>query len=50
MSTTVPSTGAAGDHRAISAAALIAIYMQAVNISIPNAALPHIQGDALDGE
>ena len=43
MSTTVPSTGAAGDHRAISAAALIAIYMQAVNISIPNAALPHIQ-------
>ncbi|PIT03619.1 MFS transporter [Bradyrhizobium nitroreducens] len=43
MSTTVPSTAAAGDHRAISAAALVAIYMQAVNISIPNAALPHIQ-------
>lgn len=29
---------------AIAAAALTAIYMQAVNISIPNAALPHMQG------
>ena len=42
MSTTLPST-ATGGHHAISAAALMATYMQAVNISIPNAALPHIQ-------
>ena len=39
MSTTLPST-ATGGHHAISAAALMATYMQAVNISIPNAALP----------
>ncbi|HUN97165.1 MAG TPA: MFS transporter, partial [Bradyrhizobium sp.] len=44
MSTTLPSTVEARDHRAISVAALMAIYMQAVNISLPNAALPHIQG------
>ena len=31
-------------YRTISSAALLATYMQAVNISIPNAALPHIQG------
>ncbi len=30
--------------RAMIAAALMATYMQAVNISLPNAALPHIQG------
>lgn len=43
MSTVLPSRTAVG-HRAISVAALMAIYMQAVNISLPNAALPHIQG------
>ncbi|MDY0882006.1 DHA2 family efflux MFS transporter permease subunit [Dongia soli] len=31
-------------HRAITIAALMTAYLQAVNISIPNAALPHIQG------
>jgi len=44
MSAVVPSTVAADSHRAISLAALMATYMQAVNISLPNAALPHIQG------
>jgi MFS transporter, DHA2 family, multidrug resistance protein len=44
MSTALPSSPVAGSHRAISAAALMATYMQAVNISLPNAALPHIQG------
>ena len=34
----------AGRHRAITVAALMATYMQAVNISLPNAALPHMQG------
>ena len=43
MSTPVQSTPAARGHLAISAAALMATYMQAVNISIPNAALPHLQ-------
>ena len=43
MSTIVPSSTTAGGHHAISAAALMATYMQALNISIPNAALPHIQ-------
>src|SRR3954470_10212782 len=43
MSTPLPSTTAPGGHHAIAAAALMATYMQAVNISIPNAALPHIQ-------
>jgi DHA2 family multidrug resistance protein len=43
MSTPVPSTAAGGGHYTISAAALLATYMQAVNISVPNAALPHIQ-------
>jgi DHA2 family multidrug resistance protein len=38
-----PSQAAEG-HRAITLAALMAIYMQALNISIPNAALPHMQG------
>ena len=33
-----------GGRRAISVAALMTTYMQAVNISLPNAALPHIQG------
>jgi MFS transporter, DHA2 family, multidrug resistance protein len=31
-------------HRAIIVAALMASYMEGVNISLPNAALPHIQG------
>jgi MFS transporter, DHA2 family, multidrug resistance protein len=44
MSTILPSAATVGGHRAIALAALLATYMQAVNISIPNAALPHIQG------
>ena len=44
MSTALPSSPAADGNRAICAAALLATYMQAVNISLPNAALPHIQG------
>ena len=44
MSGTLPSGPAAGRHGAITVAALMATYMQAVNISLPNAALPHIQG------
>lgn len=31
-------------RRAVTVAALMAAYMEAVNISLPNAALPHIQG------
>jgi len=38
-----PGTTSLG-HRAIVAAALLATYMQAVNISLPNAAVLHIQG------
>jgi len=34
----------AGGRRAITVAALMATYMQAVNIAIPNAALTHMQG------
>jgi DHA2 family multidrug resistance protein len=44
MSVALTSTAAAGGHRAIAVAALLATYMEAVNISLPNAALPHIQG------
>jgi DHA2 family multidrug resistance protein len=44
MSTAFPSPAAAPSHRAITVAALMATYMEAVNISLPNAALPHIQG------
>ena len=44
MSAALPSSTAAGGHRAITVAALMATYMEAVNISLPNAALPHIQG------
>jgi MFS transporter, DHA2 family, multidrug resistance protein len=43
MSTATLSTDA-GASRAIIVAALLATYMEAVNISLPNAALPHIQG------
>ena len=44
MSAAVASSTAADGHRAIIVAALMATYMQAVNISLPNAALLHIQG------
>ena len=44
MSTALPSSTATGGHRAITVAALAAVYVQAVNISLPNAALPHMQG------
>jgi MFS transporter, DHA2 family, multidrug resistance protein len=40
----VSSNPAVGRHRAITVAALMATYMEAVNVSLPNAALPHIQG------
>jgi MFS transporter, DHA2 family, multidrug resistance protein len=39
----IPATASSG-RTIITAAALLASYMQAVNISIPNAALLHIQG------
>jgi MFS transporter, DHA2 family, multidrug resistance protein len=42
--TALASASAVDGHRAITAAALMATYMEAVNISMPNAALPHIQG------
>ncbi len=44
MNAALPAAIANGGDRLISAAALMATYMQAVNISLPNAALPHIQG------
>jgi DHA2 family multidrug resistance protein len=44
MSTASLSIAPSGGHRAILVAALMTTYMQAVNISIPNAALPHVQG------
>jgi hypothetical protein len=44
VSAALASSTAADGHRAITVAALMATYMEAVNISIPNAALPHIQG------
>jgi DHA2 family multidrug resistance protein len=44
MSAGIPSGTAAGGCRAIIVAAFMATYMQAVNITLPNAALPHIQG------
>ena len=39
-----PSSAAVDSSSAITVAALMATYMEAVNISLPNAALPHIQG------
>jgi DHA2 family multidrug resistance protein len=39
-----PAPASPEGHRAVTVAALMAIYMQAINISIPNAALPHMQG------
>jgi len=44
MSAAVAPGTAADDHRAIIVAALMATYMQAVTISLPNAALLYIQG------
>jgi MFS transporter, DHA2 family, multidrug resistance protein len=44
MSAPLPSTATVDSRRTVSLAALMATYMQAVNISLPNAALPHIQG------
>jgi DHA2 family multidrug resistance protein len=44
MSTALTSSTAPGTHRALIVAALMATYMEAVNISLPNAALPRIQG------
>ena len=44
MSAAPASPAAIDGHRIITVAALTATYMEAVNISLPNAALPHIQG------
>jgi DHA2 family multidrug resistance protein len=44
MSATLASNPAADRHHVIIAATLMATYMQAVNISLPNAALLYIQG------
>ena len=44
MSVALASSVAADGRRAITVAALAATYLQTVNISLPNAALPHIQG------
>ena len=44
MSPALTSGDSSGGHRAITVAALAATYMQAVSISLPNAALLHIQG------
>ena len=44
VSGALASSAAANRNRAIIAAALVATFMEAVNISIPNAALPYIQG------
>lgn len=43
-SSAVPMPQGNQGYRAITAAALLAAYMQTLNISIPNAALPHMQG------
>jgi DHA2 family multidrug resistance protein len=44
VSATLASSSVTDGHRAITVAALMATYMQAVTISLPNAALLHIQG------
>jgi DHA2 family multidrug resistance protein len=44
MSATLASSHAADGHRAITVAALMATYLQAVTISLPNAGLLYIQG------
>jgi len=50
VSAALPSVATGGGYRAILVAALVTTYMQAVNISIPNAALPHIQGTLSMGD
>jgi DHA2 family multidrug resistance protein len=50
MSAALPSAATGVGHRVILVAALMTTYMQAVNISIPNAALPHIQGTLSMGD
>ena len=42
MSVTLASSNAADGHRLVTVAALMATYMEAVNISLPNAALAHL--------
>ena len=49
MSAALASSTAADGHRAIIVAALMATYMQAVTISLPNAALLLYPGHAVDG-
>jgi DHA2 family multidrug resistance protein len=44
MSAALASSAAADGRRAITVATLLATYMQAVNISLPNAALLYLQG------
>lgn len=44
MSTSLSPSTAVGHQRALVVAALLATFMQAVNISIPNAAVLHVQG------
>lgn len=44
MSAALASGTAVDRHHAITVAALMATFMETVNISLPNAALPHIQG------
>ena len=44
MSVSLASNTAVDRHRAIIVAAQMATYVQAVNISLPNAALLYIQG------
>jgi MFS family permease len=44
MSATGASDGETNGHRAITVAVLMATWLQAVNITLPNAAVLHIQG------
>ena len=44
MNTAIPYAAGRERNYMLPLAALTATYMQAVNISLPNAALPHIQG------
>jgi DHA2 family multidrug resistance protein len=50
MSAALASRAAVDGHRAITIAALMATFMETVNISLPNAALPHIQGPLSMGD
>jgi DHA2 family multidrug resistance protein len=40
----IPRSSPLAEHRPVAAAALLATFLQAINISIPNAAVLHIQG------